>query len=115
MLGTLRVLWRRHRLACAGFILALLVTLFFTARFLVFTLYWSDPAHREQPPQAWMTPRYIAHSWDLDPVEVSRALGVTPQIGKRPTLNDIARARGVPLEIVLAEVRALIERRTETQ
>lgn len=109
MRATLRHLWRRHPLACAGFLIALAVIVFFTARFVAFSLYWSDPAHRQQPPEPWMTPRYIAHAWDIPPETVMQTLGVEPRAGTRPTLKEIARRRGVPVEVVLEEARALIE------
>jgi hypothetical protein len=109
MRATLRHLWRRHRLACAGFLIAMAVIVFFTARFVAFSLYWSDPAHRQQPPEPWMTPRYIAHAWEIPPEVVMDALGAPDRPDARPTLKEIARQRGVPVEVVLEEARALIE------
>jgi hypothetical protein len=115
MRGKLRHLWRRHPIACAGFVAALAVIAFFAARFVAFSLYWADPAHREQPIEPWMTPRYIAHAWDLPAEEVMEALGVAARPDARPTLKEIARDRGVPVELVLEEARALVEARGTAQ
>lgn len=101
-------LWRHHRGEFLLVLLALAVTLFFLVRMAIFALSWSDPAHRAQAPEPWMTPRYVAHSWGLAPSRVAEVLGVSPEVGDRPTLEEIAERRGVPVEQVLAEVRALI-------
>jgi len=115
MLGQLKTLWQHHRWALLAFAAAVCLTLFFAVRTVVFTLYWADPAHRQQTPEAWMTPRYIALSWGLEPQEVATALNVTMQTGKRPSLADIATSRGVPLSQVLAEVNALLARTKATK
>lgn len=105
----LRALWRHHRAAMLLFCAALAVTVFFVVRMAIFAVYWSDPSHRAQPPEPWMTPRYIAHSWGLDPGEVARGLGLPETIDDdRPTLEEIAEHRGVPVEQVIAEVREMI-------
>ncbi|WP_372892799.1 hypothetical protein [Rhodosalinus sp.] len=109
MRSALRHLWTRHRPALVGLIVALAVVAFFVARFVAFSVHWADPDHRRQPPAAWMTPRYISLAWDIPPEEVMRALGVSDRHDRRPTLGEIARRRGVPEEVVLDEVRALID------
>ena len=109
MRGALRHLWIRHRPALVGLVVALAVVAFFVARFVAFSLYWADPDHRRQPPQAWMTPRYISLAWDIPPGEVMRALGVADRPDRRPTLAEIARRREVPVEVVIDEVRRLID------
>ncbi len=111
----IRHLWLNHRALFVGFALAVALTLFFAVRFAVFALHWSDPAHRHEPPEAWMTPNYIAHSWQVDPRDLGRALGLPPDHGRRPTLADIAAARGVPLEQVLAELQAYLDRMAPAQ
>ena len=74
--------WTR-RLIAAGFGVALVLTLYFGARVAIGAFYWSDPAHRNQAPEGWMTPGYIAHSWGLDPQELSRALNLKPSRAMR--------------------------------
>lgn len=112
-LRTLGAALRRHPLLGGGFLLALGLTLFFAARMALFTLYWSDPAHREQPLEPWMTPRYIAHSWHLPPDELRALLGpLPPEAGRRPTLRDIAAARGIPVETLIDELGAALAARS---
>ncbi|GAA6207663.1 hypothetical protein NBRC116601_09560 [Cognatishimia sp. WU-CL00825] len=102
-------LFKSHPIATPGFLLALAVTVFFAARMVLDLLYWSDPAHRNQSPEAWMTPRYIAHSWGIDPKEVRDAVALGAGKPKaRPTLNWIASQRGVPVQQVIDEVQALL-------
>lgn len=104
---------RRHPVAFPAFLLALCLTVVFAVRLAVFTLYWADPDHRAQAPQPWMTPRYIAHSWDLDPKDVAQTIGMDAPIDelwkKRPTLTQIAKTRGVPVEIVINEINTLLD------
>ena len=76
-------LWREHRLVFLAFVAALALTALFTIRAAVFAVYWTDPAHRDQAIEGWMTPRYVAHSWDLPRDVVGEALGLDPGGGPR--------------------------------
>lgn len=108
---TVVILWRRHRLLLIAFVFAAALTLFFAARFTFFVMYWSDPAHRDQPLQGWMTIGYIAHSYDVPREALADALGlVPPEKGKRPTLDMLARDRGMTAAEFQAEIEATIER-----
>lgn len=109
-MGRLAHLWAHHRLALLGFVAATLLTLFFAGRMVVFSLYWADPAHRNQPVEGWMTPGYVAHSWHIDPGALGQALGIAPEPGRRRTLEQIAAERGIPPEALIAQVEALIAR-----
>ena len=61
----------------------------------MFTVYWSDPAHRNQNIAGWMTPRYVGHSWQVPPEVIATALGLTQDgSGRRITLADIAESQG---------------------
>lgn len=101
-------LWARQRWAVIGLGLALLAAAVFAVRLAIFALYWSDPAHREVPVEGWMTPGYVAHAHGLDRFALREAMGLEP--GTRATLEDIAAARGVPVETVIAEVEVEIAR-----
>ena len=104
--SALAFLWDRHRWAVVALGLALAVAVFFAVRLVVFTVYWADPAHREQPLEGWMTPGYVANSYGVDRDDLRAALGLAP--GDRATLEEIAAARGVDLSVVLAEVEAAL-------
>jgi hypothetical protein len=99
-------LWRYHRVALIGMGLALAVALAFAVRLTVFTIYWSDPAHRDQRIEGWMTPGYIARSWEVDPAVIRATLALEP--GTRPTLAQIAATEGVPLPDLIARLEAAI-------
>lgn len=92
----IKTLWRSHRKALAGFVLAAGVTLFFTLRFVFAFLYWHDPAHIHEPVKPWMTIGYVAKSWRLHAPDIDTAAGLPPPAGGHPfTLREIALQRGV--------------------
>ncbi len=101
---------RRHPVLTAAFALALLLTLFFAGQFIARAVYWSDPAHRNQQVQPWMTVGYIGRSWQLDPREIDAEAGLPLPQGHPLTLDEIARQRGVPVAEVIAEVQAALLR-----
>ena len=70
---------------------------------------WGDaPA----APEGWMTPRYVARTWNLAPDAVARALGLPMDgTGRRTTLEGIAEDRGVPLADILVVLAPLIDPR----
>ena len=98
LLTAARNLWRKHRFLFLAFIVALAVTVFFAARLLMATLYWADPAHYDQPVEGWMTPRYVAHSYNLPPEVVREVLELKTVDGKPRTLTEIAESSDLTLE-----------------
>ena len=100
----LRFLWRQHKALFLAFSLAALVTVFFLIRAVVFFVYWSDPAHRNLPLEAWMTPRYIAYSYDLPLEDVGELLGIEAGAEFRPPLESIARKQGVPVSDLMDRI-----------
>mgnify|MGYP006440837923 CR=1 FL=1 len=97
-------LWRRHRFLFLAFITALVVTLFFAARLLVATVYWADPDHHDQPLEGWMTPRYVAHSYDLPSGMVHDILGLETTDGERRTLAEIVKTSDLTIEEIQQRV-----------
>lgn len=113
MIAALSRLWTHHRLLLAGFALALGVTLFFAVRLVVIAIYWNDPAHLEQPVAGWMTPRYVALSWDIPPDQVRAALGLSADRPQgRITLDEIARDRGIPASDLIDALAPLTTSKT---
>ena len=110
----LRQLWRSHPLALLGFLAGLALTVLFLARLALFSLYWSDPAHRALSPEGWMTPGYVAHSWQLPVEEVAAQLGLSgrPE-GPPPTLAEIARDSGQDEAALLATLEAWLDMRAD--
>lgn len=105
-MSLLRHLWAHHRPSLIVFLVAAAASLFFMARLVAFTVFWSDPEHRNLAPELWMTPGYIAHSWGRDPRALAEAIGAEP--GQRVTLHDIARARNITPEQLLSELQTLL-------
>ncbi len=102
------LLWRDHRALAVAFAAATVVLAFFLVRSLVFWVYWSDPAHREVRLEGWMTPGYVARAWGVDRDAVMELLGPPPSDGSRPTLAEIAAARGQSFAEFEAQVMAMI-------
>ena len=101
--------WNRHPWLVGGFLTAVLLTLFFAARMAFFMIYWSDPAHRDQAVQGWMTPGYVAHSWDIPRDELLPALGDLARPGAGLTLKQMAIESGVPLSELIDRIEAVID------
>ncbi len=100
-------LWRGHRLLVLAFAAALALTVLLAVRTLLFTLHWSDPARQDQAIAGWMTPRYVALSWDVPSEVVAGALELDRDgSGRRITLAELADGRGVPV----ADLAAALDR-----
>ncbi|THD84259.1 hypothetical protein E7811_00425 [Aliigemmobacter aestuarii] len=103
----LRRLWSRHPVLLTAFVLAAALSVFFTGRIVVKSVYWAT--HREAGIAPWMTVGYIGRSWDLDPREIDARAGLPmPERGRPLTLEEIARERGVPVEDIVSLVRATV-------
>jgi hypothetical protein len=103
--------WRAAPFLTLAFAGALVLTIWFAGRFVAQAVYWSDPAHLDQPIAGWMTPGYVARSWDVPPEVVAPALSLPPpgQGDRRPPpLQALARERGVPLNDLIAALEAVI-------
>jgi hypothetical protein len=89
-------LWRSAPIATLILAGSLLVAAFFTVRATAFWMYWNDPSHRAQAVEPWMTPKYVAHSWQVPPDVVIEALGDFKRTKKGPmSLDQIAKSQGV--------------------
>lgn len=101
----------KRRLLVPGFVLAVVLTIFFAGRLFFFTLYWSDPAHQDQSLQGWMTPRYIGHSWQISPEYIAHSLDLDALLNgerRRITLSEIAKERGQTLTQITTELDTAI-------
>jgi len=113
LMGTLASnLWRHNRLLLVAFSMALVLTLFFATKLLVFATHWmvlrSDPG----PIAGWMTPRFLVHAYHLPPAVLEATLGFTFQRQDPQTLKQIAAAKGVPLTDLIAEIMGEIDKMT---
>lgn len=108
---------RRHPLLIAAFVLALAATVFFAVQSFRHAGGLGAPAAADEPIEGWMTPRYVALSWDVPREVVADALGLDLGRGTGPqSLEALAAARGLPVETVVATLEAAIEaHRAEAQ
>ncbi len=99
MLIRLKLLWEHHRTALLAFVALLCVAGYFGLNALSAAIYWNDPRHQDQSLAPWMTPRYVAHSYDIPPDVLGPALFFDPSDPpRRRRLEDIAVANGVTLQ-----------------
>jgi hypothetical protein len=102
-----RWVWKEHRIATLVFGTAVAVAVIFAVRLVAFWIFWANPAHRKMAPEGWMTPGYVAMSWDVPREVVGEALGL--EAGKRRALEDIAAERGVHLSDLIADLQAALD------
>lgn len=103
----LKYIWEHQKLPLLIFLIAIGASLHFSVQFIARTAYFNDPKHKQQPIEAWMTPRYVGMSYRLPPSEMADVLQLTPAAGPRPRMGEIAAALGLSL----AEVESLVKSR----
>lgn len=105
----MKQLFKNHPYAASGFLLATAITLFFMIRIVTSAIYWADPDHQNETVKPWMTVGYIAKSWNLDPQQIDLLAGLPTPEGHGPwTMKEIARSRGVEVQVVIDQVNATI-------
>ena len=87
---------------------ASLVALFFAARLVVFSVYWSDPARRDAVIEGWQTPGYVAMSWKVPRPVIADALGLEEGERARVSLDQLAKERGVSTTDLIRDLEAAI-------
>lgn len=104
----MRRLWREAPLLTTGLFLSLLVAAFFAIRLALGAIYWADPRHQDMAIEPWMTPRFVAMSWDLPPDVVREALGLTREGSGPEPLEKLAASRGVPVKDLIQALETAI-------
>lgn len=94
----------RHPLPTGVLVIALAGLTWFGARFVSELLYFSDPAHQQQSLAPWMSPYYVAKSWDLPREVIIREMQLEPD-HKQPTLADVVEHMGITLPELEARIR----------
>lgn len=100
--ATLGRLWRHNRWLTLSFAITLTLALVFLIRAGVFFVYWQD--HRDEPIEGWMTIRYVANSYRVEPKLVRDAIGLETTGPDRRPLLEIARDEGRPLDALTAAI-----------
>ena len=110
MFGGLKRIWKAAPVATLSLAGAVLVALFFTAKSVMFWIYWSDPANRDRTIEAWMTPGYVAHSWYVPRDVVLDAINAPRGKDRRPrNFDQLAEFLGVPAEELIEQAQAAID------
>ncbi len=74
----------------------------FAIRLATSTANWRQPPQPFEPIAAWMTPRYVARSWQVPPEVVADALALQRDgNGRRITLSELAAQQGVEPEALI--------------
>ncbi|MEN0088057.1 MAG: hypothetical protein AAF737_06445 [Pseudomonadota bacterium] len=103
MLGSpkLRAFLRANVMLVGATVLSFLVLVTFSVGFLSDLIYFNDPRHQAEPLKPWMTPRYVALSYDLPRERVMELFELTEDVPqRRPRVGQIART----LDLTLAEL-----------
>ncbi|SEN00439.1 hypothetical protein SAMN05216227_100613 [Pseudorhodobacter antarcticus] len=98
----------RRRALITGFAIAVALTAFFLLRLVFFTTVWMENPPGAHPIEGWMTPRYISRTFRIPPPNLQAVLQLGATEHPRQSLEKIARARGLPLPDLIAEIEALI-------
>jgi hypothetical protein len=95
----LRFLWQHHRRLLLAFCAIVSVFTVFAVRTTTSAIYWMDPAHRDQTLEGWMTPRYVAMSYQLPPEVLGPALFLEKDAPpRRQSLAEIAMAHDISIQ-----------------
>jgi len=100
--------FKEHPFLTSSFVIAFAVTLFFVMRMVVFTVYWSDPAHRDQKVQNWMTPGYVSKSWDLPREDIEALFKSLNLPIERKSIGRIADENGISVDELTRQIEAVI-------
>lgn len=111
MRHTVSTLWQHHKFLLSGFVIAMLVAAFLLFRLVAGTIYWSN--HRDVQIEGWMTPGYIAHSYNVKIDVVLNSVGMQEIPRNRIKLEDIAQMRGVPLDDLIEHVTIVLREREQ--
>ncbi len=97
---------RKHYLAVGVFAVSMIAVLWFAGTLLLDFIYFNDPRHKDETLKPWMTPRYVAMSYDLPRPMLEDLFQLTPQDRGRIRLSDIAAREGMTLDELNAMVVA---------
>lgn len=97
-------LWHENKLLALAFAFLLGLAVFFAVGAIRHARDFE--VAKEQPLAPWMTPRYVANSWDVPRGTMMDILGLQPPGPGRRTLAEIAEGKGVTVEEYIAEIEA---------
>ena len=95
-----------HRWATAGLALSLTILIGVSSTLLADAIYFNDPAHKDVELKSWMTPRYVALSYELPRPVMMEVLGIEEGDDFPRRIDRLAASLGLSLEELTAKVRA---------
>lgn len=95
----------------AIFAVAAVLTTFFIIRAVFFAFVWMDPNRGHHPIEPWMTPRYIARTYDIPRPEMQHILDLGPDETPREPLESLAEARGIAVQSLINAFNAYLDAR----
>jgi hypothetical protein len=101
----------KRKVMLAGFAIAAVLTAFFVIRAVFFAFVWMDPERGLHPIEPWMTPRYIARTYDIPREQMQEVLDLGPEETPRQPLETLAEARGIPVQQLIDEFEFILETR----
>lgn len=102
-------LWRHNRIALLAFVAVLCLVGFFAFKSVSQFIYWSDPQHQNQPLAGWMTPRYVAQSYQVPPIVIQAAFDLDPAAPpRRMSLDRLANENGLTINALQLRVDAAV-------
>lgn len=111
MKRSLRRIWKDQRPLVAAFAIAIALALFFVAGEVRSIRRLQDTPDTDPPIAGWMTPRYVAHSWQIPPEVIAETLSLEQDgSGRRLTLRDLADTRSIPVDELIRQLDEAISR-----
>jgi hypothetical protein len=96
----MRKMFRLHPYLTTAFVLSSVVALGFLIKITLGIIGWEGG--RPGPVRPWMTVGLVAENWGLEPRAIDAAAGLPEPVDGQPfTLQEIADARGVPVEEII--------------
>lgn len=101
----LRRFLKQQKWVVAGFLVSTVFLIGVSATFLADAIYFNDPRHQNEELKAWMTPRYLALSYDLPRPLVMELLEIEKGSGRSGRLDRLSESLGLTLEELTEKVR----------
>jgi hypothetical protein len=99
-------LWNHNRIALIAFVTVVCLAGYFGARTTAQVIYWADPTHQDQTLAGWMTPRYVARSYNVPPEVMREAFFLDPNgPPKRTSVDAIAAIN----DVSVAELQSRVD------
>ena len=98
-------IWQHNRMALMAFVAVLCLAGFFGFKSVSQFIYWADPQHQDQTLAGWMTPRYVARSYNVPPEVVQAAFALDQDAPpRRISLDTLAAENNVTIDALQSDL-----------